>query len=87
MKSIESGNTYNSVYKNEKWYNNKSEEEPGIMYGFVRVRLCDNSSNKYLKGINKCALIRELHVYGQVVTSSYNNKHDEKAQSKGFGKN
>ena len=84
--SIESGNTYNSVYKNEKWYNNKSEEEPGIMYGFVRVRLCDNSSNKYLKGINKCALIRELHVYGQVVTSSYNNKHDEKAQSKGFGK-
>lgn len=84
--SIESGNTYNSVYMNEKWYNNKFEQEPGIMYGFVRLRLCDNSSNKYLKGINKCALIRELHVYGQVVTTSYNNKHDEKAQSKGFGK-
>ena len=84
--SIESGNSDKSRYINEKWYNSEFLEEPGIMYGFIRLRLCDNSSNDYLHAINNCALIRELHVYGQVVTTKANNKLDEKAQNNGFGK-
>ena len=56
------------------------------MYGFIRLRLCDNNSNDYLHAIKNCALIRELHVYGQVVTTNANNKLDEKAQNNGFGK-
>ena len=84
--SIESGNSEKSTYINEKWYNNESVEEPGIMYGFIRLRLCDNNSNDYLHAIKNCALIRELHVYGQVVTTNANNKLDEKAQNNGFGK-
>ncbi len=84
--SIESGNSIQSKFINGKWYNYEYLEEPGIMYGFVRLRLCNNTTNKYLHKIKNCALIRELHVYGQVVTSNKNNKHDEKAQNSGFGK-
>lgn len=84
--SIESGNSIQSKFINGKWYNYEYLEEPGIMYGFVRLRLCNNTTNKYLHKIKNCALIRELHVYGQVVTSNKNNKLDEKAQNSGFGK-
>lgn len=84
--SMESGNSEKSKFINEKWYNNEYIEEPGIMYGFVRLRLCNNSSNTYLHAIKNCGLIRELHVYGQVVTKNANNKLDKKAQSNGFGK-
>tara|TARA_B100000900_G_scaffold410851_1_gene429439 strand:- start:1406 stop:3265 length:1860 start_codon:yes stop_codon:yes gene_type:complete len=78
--SIESGNNIDSFYgtKTQKWYNSKFIEEPGIIYGFVRLRISNNSIFNELKN---CALIRELHVYGEVVQS--NNKH---IQHNGYGK-
>jgi ELP3 family radical SAM enzyme/protein acetyltransferase len=84
--SIESGNSEKSTFVNGKWYNYEFIEEAGIMYGFLRLRLCDNTSNDYLHAIKNCGLIRELHVYGQVVTTNANNKLDEKAQNNGFGR-
>ena len=44
--SIESGNSIQSKFINGKWYNYEYLEEPGIMYGFVRLRLCNNTTNK-----------------------------------------
>ena len=82
--SIESGNNKNSIYSNGNWYNNNTRE-PGIMYGFLRLRLTNNSGNKYLPELYNSALVRELHVYGQV-TSKHNKNKEDKAQHSGFGK-
>ena len=83
--SIESGNTRTSVFINGKWYNDNIAE-PGIIYGFIRLRLgCENESeNSYFPKLKHSALIRELHVYGQVTNLLKAEEH--KAQHLGFGK-
>lgn len=86
--SYESGSCEKSVYKEGKWYTN-NKREPGICYGFIRLRLSSlNNSrfykNQYFANLEKSAFIRELHVYGQV-----NTKKDENAgitQHHGIGK-
>ncbi len=66
-----------------------------VLFGFLRLRLSNNSGfNKYddeyiFPELKKCAMIRELHVYGQV--KKVNEKKTEKdingtAQHVGFGK-
>ena len=82
--SIESGNHKNSIYHNGRWYYNNNRE-PGIIYGFLRLRLSENSGNKYFPELYDSALVRELHVYGQVA-SKYNKNKEERAQHSGFGK-
>ncbi len=87
--SIESGNNADSQYNyiEGKWYHNY-KEEPGIIYGFLRLRLPHKDlyfKNKYFPELENCALVRELHVYGQVASTK--NKEDKnKAQNLGFGK-
>ena len=81
--SIESGDHKDSIYKNNNWYNNDIREK-GIIYGFLRLRITPNSGNKYFPELKKTALIRELHVYGQVTTQRKINS--ENAQHTGFGK-
>ena len=83
--SIESGNHKDSFYMNDRWYY-KNKEEPGIIYGFLRLRICNKENylkNKYFPELEGCGLIRELHVYGQVASSR---NTDEKAQHLGLGK-
>ena len=83
--SMESGNTPTSVFKEWSWYNNE-QCEPGIIYGFLRLRLTPDSGNEYFPELKDCALIRELHVYGQVTSEKNKNNYNKKAQDKGFGK-
>lgn len=86
--SYESGSCEKSVYQDGKWYTN-GKREPGICYGFIRLRLSSlNNSrfykNQYFSNLEKSAFIRELHVYGQV-----NTKKDQNAgitQHHGIGK-
>ena len=53
-----------------------------ILYGFIRLRL--NRNFKYsLESLDKCALIRELHVYGQHV--NVGTKNTKGVQHKGLG--
>ena len=70
---------------NGNWYigNNR---EPGIIYGFLRLRLSEDSGNEYFPELKKSALVRELHVYGPVASKNNKNKQYNKAQHKGFGK-
>lgn len=84
--SIESGTQNHSWYDNdtEKWYFDKMKEDKGIIYGFLRLRLSKNSGNHYFPQLYNCALIRELHVYGQVISSKHQNKKEY--QHNGFGK-
>jgi len=82
--SIESGNTKSSFYHNGSWYNNKMEKEKGIIYGFCRLRISQNSGNIHFPELQNCGLGRELHVYGQVL--SKNELTNQVVQHKGFGK-
>lgn len=52
-----------------------------VLYGFVRLRL-DDGKNKVFKELNSAALIRELHVYGDL--SKVGNKGDH-VQHRGIG--
>ena len=53
-----------------------------ILYGFIRLRL-NNSFTDSLKSLYGCALIRELHVYGQHTNLGHN--HKGLTQHKGLG--
>lgn len=62
-----------------------SYESPdkSLICGFCRLRLC-NSSKSIFPELNDCALIRELHVYGNLIKTT--NKTEKDAQHIGFGK-
>lgn len=52
------------------------------LYGFVRLRLQQRDQHWY-EELQDCAIIRELHVYGQLVPV---NQQADAAQHKGFGR-
>lgn len=78
--SMESGNSRESKFINHKWYNN-GKNEPGIIYGFARLRL-PTEFNEKIPELNGCSFLRELHVYGQVISD----KNKNNVQHKGIGK-
>lgn len=54
------------------------------LYGFVRLRLPQINKNKLLEDLPKTAFIRELHVYGELV--SVGKDDSKKTQHRGLGK-
>lgn len=56
------------------------------LYGFLRLRLCDSRKDIFPE-LEGCALIRELHVYGKMVTVGYTTEYvHEPQQHHGVGK-
>ncbi len=56
---------YKSSGGDEYFINAESIDNKGTLYGFIRLRLC-NTATDILPELEGCALIRELHVYGQL---------------------
>lgn len=58
------------------------------LIGLVRLHLPKKEikNNQFLEELNGCALIRELHVYGQQKTLNENYKLKSHSQHKGYGK-
>ena len=54
------------------------------IYGFLRLRISPDSASVFPE-LKNCALMRELHVYGEVVPV-YQKDNDSKVQHMGFGK-
>lgn len=54
--------------------------EKGILIGYIRLRISDNS---FIKDLKDCALVRELHVYGQ--ETALGKRENEKWQHRGYG--
>jgi elongator complex protein 3 len=51
-------------------------DESNILLGFLRLRInshSDNSQNKIFGELSECGLIRELHIYGQVLNHQSSN--------------
>ena len=97
--SIESGNSTTSTLKNidneYHWYDIHDKKEKGIIYAFLRLRIPFTTDYRLIKEINDAALIRELHVYGDITCVNNNNNNNNKNnknnnednhQHRGYGK-
>jgi len=61
-------------------------EDASILYGFVRLRLSSSAGAGIFPELKRCALIRELHVYGKMKAVGSKKKNEEGAvQHYGFG--
>jgi ELP3 family radical SAM enzyme/protein acetyltransferase len=58
------------------------------IFGFLRLRIDPNPGGVIISEINDCALIREVHVYGQAlgVNHTANSSNSTSSQHRGFGK-
>ena len=54
-----------------------------LLYGFIRLRINNNNNDVFFNVLKDCGLVRELHVYGQLV--EHNDKNSN-IQHYGFGK-
>ena len=75
---------YDSSGGKEYFISFETSDENTIM-GFVRLRLVENSSVDFIKAIKGAALVRELHVYGNMKPLFKFKKEEEKTQHSGFG--
>jgi elongator complex protein 3 len=55
-----------------------------ILFGLLRLRIPSNINNHFIPELNHCAIIRELHVYGQSIEIGKENPNE--GQHKGLGK-
>jgi len=62
------------------WENNDE-----LLLGFLRLRFNKEIDNKYFPELSGCALIRELHIYGQLLNHNLDS-NDTSLQHKGLGK-
>jgi ELP3 family radical SAM enzyme/protein acetyltransferase len=73
---------YNGVNSTEYFISYESPDQH-ILYGFLRLRINHSNEDLIYDDLIDCGLVRELHVYGQVV------RHDEQkneVQHQGIGK-
>jgi histone acetyltransferase (RNA polymerase elongator complex component) len=64
---------YNASGGDEYFISLESDDPHGsVLYGFVRLRLTRNQATHVFKELAGCAMIRELHVYGQLKSVTKN---------------
>lgn len=70
----------------------KDENDDRVLHGFVRLRI-PNQREKWIKELDNCALIREVHVYGKLYPTFYRktnyvnaNNNKTYQQHKGLGR-
>jgi ELP3 family radical SAM enzyme/protein acetyltransferase len=61
-------------------------EHRNSLFGFVRLRIHNNTNNIIFDELKDCALIRELHVYGNTLSSGQGNENKNESQHLGIGK-
>ena len=97
IRSREIGRHLNYINKKKKYihrtYKTKSGTEyfiscesmdENVIFGFIRLRICDKTHNPYYKCLKGKGLIRELHVYNHIVPVG--SKRNNTTQHKGIGK-
>jgi histone acetyltransferase (RNA polymerase elongator complex component) len=66
----------------DEYFISAESEDKRTIYGFVRLRL-DKAQNKVFDELNNAALIREVHVYGDLTKVGNQGQH---VQHKGIGR-
>ena len=80
---------YNASNGIEYFLSYESPDER-LLYGFVRLRISERAGIDEFQSLKNSALIRELHVYGQLIPTYHKDKdgageHGGKVQHAGFG--
>jgi len=77
--------TYQASQGTEHFLSFESKDKK-IIYAFLRLRFNDNPEKNILSELKNAALIRELHVYGQMIPARKNQENKKsKNQHRGFG--
>jgi ELP3 family radical SAM enzyme/protein acetyltransferase len=61
-------------------------QDSKVLYGFVRLRLTQYQATHVFPELTGCALIRELHVYGQLQKVNTSETKSEAVQHRGLGR-
>jgi ELP3 family radical SAM enzyme/protein acetyltransferase len=67
------------------WYYSGNMDTYDGNYGFLRLRIDSDPGGDIIPEINNCALIRELHVYGQSISVGESSHGEFGSQHRGFG--
>jgi len=71
--------------KGTEYFISLEDSKEEILYGFIRLRFNDSDSKVYFDVLKKSAIIRELHVYGNLVAHSKKGDSKETTQHLGIG--
>jgi ELP3 family radical SAM enzyme/protein acetyltransferase len=85
VKNLEWDGTYVIIvrqYANVEFFLSAESYDKRIIYGFVRLRL-DHAQGKAFPELDGCALIREVHVYGDLTKVGKEGQH---VQHRGIGR-
>lgn len=66
-------------------YESLDKNNNRLLHAFTRLRLCEDPGLNCVKELEYSAIIRELHVYGQMIPT-YKSDKNTKSQHKGYGK-
>lgn len=77
---------YGSSGRNEYFISAESDDNKETLYGFLRLREGSSDPHKTFPELTGCALIRELHVYGQLQDTSKVSRCVTATQHKGLGR-
>lgn len=69
--------------KGTEYFISFENPDRSVLFGFVRLRINSNQNKPLFPELEGAALVRELHVYGQVVR--HNEKQTEHVQHRGLG--
>ena len=68
-----------------EFYISIENEDQTVLYGHLRLRINGNSGKNIFPELIGSSMIRELHVYGKLISVSDKTKYKNRAQHRGFG--
>jgi len=67
------------------YYYSGNKNTYDALYGFLRLRIDPNPGGDIVPEINRCGLVRELHIYGQSMSVGESSRGEYGSQHRGFG--
>jgi ELP3 family radical SAM enzyme/protein acetyltransferase len=69
-----------------EYFISMEDADDETLYGFIRLRLCKDAGLGFIPELKNAALVRELHVYGEITPAWSQADEKKHVQHRGFGK-
>jgi elongator complex protein 3 len=73
------------LFTGKTYYYSGNKNTYDALYGFLRLRIDPNPGGDIVPEINRCGLVRELHIYGQSMSVGESSRGEYGSQHRGFG--